>query len=98
MFVLPPNTYDRNHDIEDIGTFKLNRRATYRFCWADFVKTYPNSKEYVPFLRELRKNVVSQLLSDHRLKKYCFYKMIDSGALDDHGCLIPSAMKKLRPK
>lgn len=62
-----------------------------------FVKMYPDSKQYLNYMKNLRKRVLLQLLSDHRKNYYCFYNMIDSGKMDGFGCLIPEAMKKLRP-
>jgi len=63
-----------------------------------FFKTYRDAWEYRYFLMNMRMTPLMQLLADHRKNRYCMYKMIDSGKVDDYGCLIASAMKELRPK
>lgn len=68
------------------------------FDFTIFCKMYPDSKPYIYFMKNIKKQVLLQLLSDHRKGYYCLYQMIDSGKIDGYGCLIPSAMRDLRPQ
>lgn len=84
-----------NHLLPD---FWVHLTTSYLFDFDAFEKKYTDSKPYIKFFKLLKSRQFSQLLSDHRLDKYCMYNMIDNGKLDDFGSLIPSQMKKNRPK
>ena len=78
--------------------FNISLCGRRTICKREFFDTYQDTEPYRLYLTNVRSTALVQLLSDHRKNYYCLYDMIDSGQIDDYGCLIPSAMQKLRPK
>ena len=83
----------------DLPKFKVTIVGSSRgkFDMRDFFKTYPDCLPYKNFLHNVRKKAITELLSNHRRGNYDMYSMIDSGQVDDFGCLTRDAMRKLRP-
>ena len=99
---MPPNLYNRKPELKDnpLPDFYVNivGSSSGQFNMRLFIATYPDAKDYIRYLRCLRGKAISELLSNHRRNVYDMYEMIDSGKVDDFGCLLPYAMKNLRPK
>lgn len=90
--------YDRKPlSNEKLPVFVPSRCTTCHLDIKSYLETYPEMRPYKFFIFQLRNHIFSRLLSDHRLNKYCLYSMIDSGQIDKFGCIIPTAMAKLRP-
>ena len=93
--------YNRKVDMQDMDLpkFQVNivGSSSGQFDMRDFLKTYPDCLPYKNFLHNVRGKAITELLSNHRMGKYDMYSMIDSGQVDDFGCLTRDAMSRLRP-
>ena len=59
----------------------------------------PQEYKYYSYLNHLRRNVLYQLIKDMKNKVYDFDmlgRIIQSGQLDDYGCLTVQGMQKMR--
>jgi len=100
---MKPGLYNRKIDITtanvDLPEFVVNivGSSSGQLDFKHFLETYQDSLPYKNFLHNVRGKAITQLLSSHRLGKYDMYRMIDSGKVDNFGCLTRDAMRKLRP-
>lgn len=74
-----------------VGT---SRSINHRFIERFYCNKYLNSISF--YINKLHNYALTQVYGDVKQNKYDLQKMVDSGALDAYGSLIPSAMKKLR--
>jgi len=98
---MPPNLYNRKPDLnhKQLPDFYVSivGSSSGQFDLRRFLATYEDAQPYRTFFRNIRGRAITELLSNHRRNIYCLYNMIDSGKVDDFGCLYPEAMAKIRP-
>ena len=80
-----------NTFVLQLGTSRsINHRSIERYYCNHVIHAY----RY--YINNLHNYCLTQLHTDVKQNKYDLQEMINSGQLDPYGCLIPSAMKKVR--